>query len=91
MIKVILSTSLTFNNREELVNELIEIINDQDLTNDESYQEYVPANWDDPNGWSDEDLTNFIANCGNFLVYNHIDSEELFQDWINETSVLVTQ
>lgn len=91
MLKVTLSTSLTFNNREELISELIDIINDQDLVNDDSYQEYVPENWDDPNSWSDDEVTDFITNCGNFLVYNHIDSEELFQDWINDTSVTVAQ
>lgn len=91
MLKVTLSSSLEFESKENLVNDLIEIVENNDLHEDESYQEYVPENWKDPNSWDDDSIHNFLMNCGALVFGNYHDLEYVFQDWIVESNASIEE
>lgn len=91
MLKVTLSSTLEFESKEDLVNSLIAIVANNELDEDDSYQEYVPENWKDPNSWDDDSIHNFLMNCGNFVFSYHHDLEEVFQDWIVESNASVEE
>jgi hypothetical protein len=91
MLKVTLSSSLEFESKENLVNDLIEIVENNDLHEDDSYQEYVPENWKDPNSWDDDSIHNFLVNCGALVFSHYNDLEYVFQDWIVESNASIEE
>jgi hypothetical protein len=91
MLKVTLSSSLEFESKESLVNDLIEIVENNDLHEDDSYQEYVPENWKDPNSWDDDSIHNFLVNCGALVFGHYHDLEYVFQDWIVESNASIEE
>lgn len=80
MIKLVLTQNLSFNSKEELINELITFVKEH------LYEIGVgsaPTDYEDPKSWTDEDIQYFLNEKGGSFLYSQMDICDEIEDWID--------
>ena len=86
-MKVVLSTVLDFDSLEDLAAACVDCVENFYL--DSSSDDGVPNNWDDPEVWDEETITDFLMYNGYYFIQEQgIDPEcDLFNDNFSTTRV----
>lgn len=94
-MKVNFTLSLEFENREELVANIIDSLRDafnpEEL--DSSYEDFdVPENWKDPSTWTDYAIKKFLTYAGGQFIEDNYGDElpDLLNDSVYEHHVTIT-
>lgn len=76
MIKLVSTQSLSFENKEELIDKLIRFVYEYD-------SEGAPLDYENPESWTDEAIQQFLKEKGGSFLYDQVDRE--LENWIDDS------
>lgn len=83
MIKLVLTQSLLFNSKEELIDKLIKFVkvNEYEMGTIRS----APTDYEDPKSWTDEAVQYFLDKKGGSFLYGQLDNFEEIEEWMDDS------